>query len=91
MESIRKARCTGARFTEDRLRNAARRLALVKAQQDLIGILGIAQMLDDLEQVAIRDGLPKGAYEAFERAHYLIGNALAELNPRIEELKAYGY
>jgi len=91
MKAIRKAHCTGARFTADHLRNAARRLALAKAQKDLDCVYGMAAMVDDFEAVAIRDGLPEGAYEEFEKAHYAIGNALLELIPRVEELKAYDF
>ena len=80
-----------ARFTADRLRHAAKRVALIKVQQDLAGVEGICAMVDDFELLATQQGLPEGAYEAFERAHLAIGNALLVLNPKLAELKAYGF
>lgn len=80
-----------ARFTEDRLRHAAKRVALIKAQQDLAGVEGICEMVDDFELLATQQGLPANGYAAIERAHLAIGNALLVLNPKLAELKAYGF
>lgn len=79
-----------ARFTEDRLRHAAKRLAYNKAKQELATIEGLCEMVDDFELLATQTRLPDGAYEIFERAHLAIGNALLELNPKLEELNPYG-
>ena len=79
-----------ARFTEDRLRHAAKRVAYVKAQQQLAAVEGMCEMVDDFELLATKQGLPEGAYELFERAHLAIGNALLELQPKLIELNPYG-
>ena len=45
-----------ARFTADRLRHAAKRVALIKVQQDLAGVEGICAMVDDFELLATQQG-----------------------------------
>ena len=66
--------------------SAARRVAYVRAQQNLKAMSGICQMIDDFEELATTVGLPAGAYEVFEKAHIAIGRALLELNRQIAEL-----
>ena len=80
-----------ARFTEDRLRNAAQKFAYIKAQQQLATVEVMCQMVDDFSQLATQQGLPDGAYEVFERAHLAIGYALLELQPKLIDLKPHGY
>lgn len=74
------------RFTEDRIREAARRLAYEKAKSELATVEGICEMVDDFEQVAIERGLPDGAYEIFEEEHTHIGRALVDLYQWLDRL-----
>ena len=85
------------RFVEDRMRQAAQRLAATKQAtstprryedvfDDYAFIIHFAEMVSDFEQLAIRKGLPDGAYETFEYANRVIAEALIELEEELNTL-----
>jgi len=79
------------RFTADRIRRCAARLAFQRLQEDAKTVEGVMQFVDDLEKVAIERGLSQEAYACFERLHLSIGHSLVELKERRQRLEPYAY
>ena len=79
------------RFTADRIRRAAARLAFQRLQEEAKTVEGAIEFLDDFEQIAIERGLSQETYECFEKLHLAIGYSLVELQERRQRLEPYAY